>query len=88
MMSDSNSATPPEWVEAIRSRGLGQVMDSALDVLGPLGLLGAQLMWVAQPLLGRVISREALGDLAEILERPGGIEQLRAWLEERGDSSG
>jgi hypothetical protein len=84
MMSDSKLLTPPKWVQQIHSRGLNHALGLALDVLEPLGPLGAQLLWVAQPVLGR--NREMLNDLAEMLETPGGVGQLREWLEERGDS--
>ena len=38
-----------EWIEKIRARGWGDVFSTALDILEPLGPLGAQLLWVAQP---------------------------------------
>ncbi len=85
MMSDSQSLTPPKWVEQLQSRGLGNALGVALDVLEPLGPLGAQLVWVAQPVLSVYLSREMLDDLAETLESPGGIGQIREWLEKRGD---
>lgn len=54
----------------------------ALDVLEPLGALGAQALWVAQPVLGLWLPRQAVRELAEALEAPGGIERLRAFLDE------
>jgi hypothetical protein len=81
MMSDSKPRTPPEWVQQLRSRGLGHALGVALDVLEPLGPLGAQLVWVSQPVLGVYLSRDWLDQLAETLETPGGVEQLRQWLE-------
>jgi len=74
--------TPPEWVQQIRARNLGGALSLALDVLEPLGPLGAQVLWAAQPILGLLISHDAVGGLAQALEEPGGIEQLRQQLEE------
>ena len=86
MMPEPQSFTPPEWVRQIQARGLDHALSVALDVFEPLGPLAAQLVWVAQPVLSVYLPHEALDDLAETLERPGGIEQMRAWLEERGDN--
>jgi hypothetical protein len=81
METDAAESPPPEWVQQARTRGLGGALGVALDVLEPLGPLGAQLVLVAQPLLGLVVSREALTGVAQALEEPGGIERLREQLE-------
>lgn len=73
---------PPEWVAKARARGLGPALGLALDLLEPLGPLGAQLVWIAQPALGLLVGRAALGGLARALEEPGGVERLRAHLED------
>lgn len=73
-----------DWIDHIQARGLEHVVHTALDVLEPLGPLGAQLVWVAQPaahILGRELWGEALAALAEALEKPDGITKLRERLE-------
>ena len=72
----------PEWIQQVKARGLGDALSTALDVLEPLGPLGAQALWVAQPVLGLVIGHDALEELAETLETPGGVERLRQMLED------
>lgn len=76
-----NDDLPPEWITQAKARGLGNALGLALDVLEPLGPLGAQMVWVAQPVLGLWIPRTALGQLAEALDAPGGVERLRHMLE-------
>ncbi len=71
----------PLWIQHIKARGLGHALSTALDVLEPLGPLGAQALWVAQPVLGLFVARETLGGLADALEQPGGVERLRQMLE-------
>ena len=56
----------PAWIEAAKARGLTGVLATALDALEPLGPLGAQLVYAAQPVLGLWLPREALG---EVLKR-------------------
>jgi hypothetical protein len=82
-MEETNPVEPTahEWVEQAKARGLGHALSVALDVLEPLGPLGAQLLWVAQPVLGIMVSRSALGSVAQALEEPGGIDRLRQQLE-------
>lgn len=80
MMADYSEQ--PGWARQVRARGLDGAVHVALDVLEPLGPLGAQLVWIAQPALGLWIPREALQQLAETLETPGGFEQLRQQLDE------
>ncbi|MBL8157225.1 MAG: hypothetical protein JNM70_23835 [Anaerolineae bacterium] len=70
------------WIEQVRARGLADAFRVALDVLEPLGPLGANLVWTAQPILSRWLPREAIGALAELLDTPGGIDHLRRQLDD------
>ncbi len=68
------------WRHHLRTTPLVELLALLLDVTEPLGPLGAQVLWVAQPALGLMVSREAVADLAQVLERPGGVAWLRAQL--------
>lgn len=71
------------WVDRVRAKGLSGPLRVALDVLEPLGPLGAQLIWFAQPafaLFGQRTWQAAAAELAQVLEEPGGIERLRERL--------
>ena len=70
------------WIEQAKANGLAQPLRIALDVLEPLGPVGAQMLWVAQPVAGLLGAREMIGGLAEALEQPGGVERLRYLLDE------
>lgn len=70
------------WIQEVNRRGLAGPVRMALDVLEPLGPVGAQLLWVAQPVSGLVGARELIGGLAEALDEPGGVERLRDLLDE------
>jgi hypothetical protein len=71
-----------DWLRAARADGWGDWLGLALDALEPLGPLGAQLIWTAQPALSLFVRRDALTALAQSLESPGGIEALRRLLED------
>ncbi len=71
-----------EFIRQVRARGWGDALSTALDVLEPLGPLGAQLLYVAQP-AARFIGGwgDSLSVLAQALEAPGGVERLRQALD-------
>lgn len=71
-----------DWIQQVKDRGLGGALRVALDALEPLGPLGAQLLWVAQPALGMFGMGEALDRLAHTLEQPGGVAHLRQLLDD------
>ena len=72
-----------EWIAQVKARGLAGAVGIALDALEPLGPLGAQLLWVAQPFLGVFggeSARNAANEIAEALETPEGIAHIREQL--------
>jgi hypothetical protein len=70
-----------EWIKQAQARGLDSVLGVALDVLEPLGPLGAQVLWVLQPAAGFLGARDVVREIAEALEEPGGVERIRQQLE-------
>jgi hypothetical protein len=68
------------WAGAIRRRGLTDVAHLLLNVLEPVGPLGAQALWAFQPLLGLFGWKQVVGELAQTLEQPGGVDLLRRQL--------
>ena len=80
-MIPEQQPAPPDWVTQLQTRGLGDALGLALDVLEPLGVLGAQLIWVAQPVLGIWFNRNTVQSIAQTLETPGEVEYIRRFLE-------
>lgn len=68
-----------QWGQRLHAAGLGGVIAALLDAAEPLAPLSAQALWVAQPALGLLLPRDAVADLARVLDAPGGV----AWLRER-----
>lgn len=68
-------------VQQIKQHGWEAPAGLLLDVLEPFGALGAQVIWVAQPLLGAFIPREMLSDLAVLLEDPDALDEVRRQLD-------
>lgn len=73
------------WVQEIKARGWADALRTALDALEPLGVLGAQMLWIAQPAAGLIGGRQIVAGLAAALEDPDGITELRALLDDSPD---
>ena len=65
------------WAARLKGWGLQDFAASFLEAAGPIHLIGAQLVYVAQPLLGSVLPSEHLDSLASLLEEP---EQTKAFI--------
>jgi hypothetical protein len=71
-----------DWIDKAKKHKLGNVLALVFDGLRPLGPLGAQLLWVLQPTASLFGWHKTIGELAETLEEPDGIEQLQQRLHE------
>ena len=69
-----------QWRTRLEQSGLSGALDVVLTILAPLAPLGAQLLYVAQPTLSLFMSRATISALAQLLETPDGLAQLRANL--------
>ena len=65
----------------ISQRGLQTPALVALEAGRPLAFVAGQLLWVAQPALSLLWSRQAVGRLARMFETPDGWETLIQSLE-------
>jgi hypothetical protein len=77
-----NQQARREWVAQVKGNGWAAALSLTLDVLAPLGPLGAQVVWVLQPALRPWMPPTALEHLALTLERPDELAQVRCWLDE------
>ncbi|MCC7452003.1 MAG: hypothetical protein IT324_31650 [Anaerolineae bacterium] len=68
------------WSAQLRSAGLDGLVGTLLDAAEPLGPLGAQLLWIAQPALGLLTPADEIDELARLLDDPAGMAWLRAEL--------
>ena len=69
-----------DWIDHLRRLGGAPFASIMLDVIKPIAPVLAQGLWVAQPLAGIWNGADSVGDLAKLLEAPGGVEELRQRL--------
>jgi hypothetical protein len=70
-----------KWIKTLYNLRLQNLTATFLEALGPMNLLGAQLVYLSQPVLSPFISKDQSQDFAKILEDPSEtalfIEALR-----------
>ena len=70
----------PNPIDNLKRLGGASFASVMLDVIKPIAPVLAQGLWVAQPLAGIWNGADSVGDLAKLLEAPGGVEELRQRL--------
>lgn len=68
------------WGARLRALRLDGLAVALLDAAGPLRILGAQMLYIAQPALGLFGGRDTAGELARLLEDPDSLAYLRDHL--------
>ncbi|HDD55880.1 MAG TPA: hypothetical protein ENG59_06530 [Chloroflexi bacterium] len=63
-----------KWIRALYKLRLQTLTAAFLEALGPVNLVGAQLVYLSQPILSPFISQEQSQDFARILEDPSETE--------------
>ncbi len=76
---DSPRAFWPEWTSFLRRRGLDQIAAWFLEAGGPLNLVGAQILYMGQPMVSPEISQR-LQALAQLLEEEEETHSFVAFL--------
>ena len=71
-----------KWAEALRHRGLGQIMATLLEASGPMNLVAAQMVYLGQPLLGSSVPDSSWQALAHLLEEPEQTQSFITYLRE------
>lgn len=64
------------WADGLRSRGLEDLGLVLVEVLQVWGFVGGQVLWMLSPLLGEA----AVAPIAEALETPETLEQMRVYI--------
>jgi hypothetical protein len=65
------------WIKRLKQWGMQEFAASILEAAGPINLVGAQLVYVSQPLLDGIFPVDHLRALAGLLEEP---EQTEAFV--------
>lgn len=70
------------WRQRLQAWGLEGIAAALLEAAEPLSLLGAQVLYVAQPALGIFMPGKRVGAWARLLEDPANLAWVRSRLTE------
>ena len=70
------------WASRLQQWRVHQLAAALLEASGPLKLVGAQLVYLGQPILGGFVANEQLETLAEMLEEPAQTKLFIRYLRE------
>ena len=70
------------WNRSLHRWGVQHLVASVLEAVGPLSLVGAQFVYLGQPLLSAALPAEHLDALARLLEDPLQSRAFAAYLRE------
>ena len=82
MMMNENRKIWQQWAARLQNLGLDEVVATVLEATGPLNFVGAQLVYVGQPVLRGLISTHSLHALANILEDRQNTQDFVRYLRE------
>ena len=77
-MHNANQNIWQNWAKKLQQLGLQDFTAAFFETTGPLNLLGAQLIYISQPILNTFIRNDRLTALAALLEEP---ENTKTFLE-------
>ncbi len=70
------------WASRLQQWRVHQLAAAILEAGGPLNVVGAQLVYLSQPLLGGFVGREQFDTLAGVLEAPEKAKTFIRYLRE------
>jgi hypothetical protein len=65
-----NQNNREKWIETLYKMRLSNLTATILEALGPMNILGAQLVYLTQPVLSSFFNSDQSEDIAKILEDP------------------
>jgi hypothetical protein len=70
------------WTKTLRRWGIHAHAASLLEAAGPLTTLGAQMVYLSQPVLSSILPRGHMDALATMLDDPAETQQFIVFLRE------
>ena len=71
------------WADRLHRWGMQDLVAALLEATGPLNLLGAQVVYLGQPLLNQFLPDNHLDALANLLENPKETQAFTNFLRQK-----
>ena len=80
---NSNQKIWQTWVDALHHWGLKSLVTTILESTGPLHILGAQVVYLGQPLFSYLVPNDHIKALANLLEDPEQMQAFTIYLQQK-----
>jgi hypothetical protein len=84
---NSNQFIWKDWADSLHQWGLKELIAVFLDAMGPLNLLGAQVVYISQPFFSQLLPEGHWDALADVLENPTQTQAFTAYLRQMDQSN-
>ena len=71
------------WVDVLHKWGMQEVAATLLEATGPLNFVGAQAVYLSQPLLKTILPEDQINAFADLLDNPEETKAFTKFIREQ-----
>ena len=71
-----------DWQKVLHRWGMEDMVATILEAVSPLNFLGAQAIYLSQPILNTLVPKDHVGALASLLENPEETKAFTTFLKQ------
>ena len=79
---EKDHSTWQDWAQSLHRWGISNWVAAFLEAAGPLTIIGAQAIYLTNPILKNMFTDEKLNALTQMLEEPGETHAFVTYLRE------
>jgi len=79
---ESDQSIWKSWADRLKVWGIADWTAQLMESFGPLAVLGAQAIYITQPIVGSFVKNQHLAAAAHLFERPGAFQEFIILLRE------
>lgn len=68
------------WAKGLQQWGIRDLVATFLEAIGPLSILGAQIVYLGQPFVRSLVSEGTISALTQLLEDPDEAKEFSQYL--------
>jgi len=72
-----------KWADVLHRWGMEEMAATVLDALGPLKIIGAQAVYIGQPILNTIMPKDHVTAIARLLDKPEEAEAFTSFLRQQ-----
>jgi hypothetical protein len=69
-----------KWADVLHRWGMQEMAATMLEAIGPLKFIGAQAVYISQPILDTIMPKDTITAIANLLDKPEEAEAFTTFL--------